>query len=140
MRETTRAELSEKSKYWIDRHRYYELKHFCLQYPLWKKIYMSLGGIAAQRAPDPTGVKATGTISDPTAKSAEELAYLFDRMRLVESAAMEADDFLWPHILKGVTEGRSYDVLNVNDPVPCCKDIYYDRYRKFFWLLDRKRQ
>ena len=28
-----RPELSEKNLYWIDRHRYYELKHFCLQYP-----------------------------------------------------------------------------------------------------------
>lgn len=28
-----RPELSNKSPYWIERHRYYELKHFCLQYP-----------------------------------------------------------------------------------------------------------
>lgn len=34
-----RAELSHKSKYHIDKHRYYELKHFCLQYPNWKKSY-----------------------------------------------------------------------------------------------------
>lgn len=27
-------ELSEKNPYWIERHRYYELKHFCLQYPI----------------------------------------------------------------------------------------------------------
>ena len=26
-----RPELSEKNPYWIERHRYYELKHFCLQ-------------------------------------------------------------------------------------------------------------
>ena len=34
---TIRPELSEKNPYWIERHRYYELKHFCLQYPIWKK-------------------------------------------------------------------------------------------------------
>ena len=34
-----RAEISEKNKYWIDKHRHYELKHFCLQYPSWKKAY-----------------------------------------------------------------------------------------------------
>lgn len=27
-----RPVLSEKNKYYIDKHRYYELKHFCLQY------------------------------------------------------------------------------------------------------------
>lgn len=32
-----RPELSNKSPYWIERHRYYELKHFCLQYPIWKR-------------------------------------------------------------------------------------------------------
>ena len=34
-----RPEISEKSKYYIDKHRYYELKHFCLQYKEWKKGY-----------------------------------------------------------------------------------------------------
>ena len=37
-----RPELSEKNKYWISKHRYYELKHFCLQYPLWRKAYAAL--------------------------------------------------------------------------------------------------
>ena len=34
-----RAIISENNKYWIDKHRHYELKHFCLQYPMWKKAY-----------------------------------------------------------------------------------------------------
>ena len=37
-----RPELSEKNPYWIGKHRYYELKHFCLQYPIWKKAYNAL--------------------------------------------------------------------------------------------------
>lgn len=32
-----RAEVSESNPYWIEKHRYYELKHFCLQYPTWKR-------------------------------------------------------------------------------------------------------
>ena len=32
-----RAEVSENNPYWIEKHRYYELKHFCLQYPTWKR-------------------------------------------------------------------------------------------------------
>lgn len=46
MATTIRAELSEKNPYWIEKHRYYELKHFCLQYPIWKKIYRSLDGLS----------------------------------------------------------------------------------------------
>lgn len=43
---TIRPELSEKNPYWIERHRYYELKHFCLQYPIWKKAYAALDGLS----------------------------------------------------------------------------------------------
>ena len=32
-----RAQLSVKNPCHIPKHRYYELKHFCLQYPDWKK-------------------------------------------------------------------------------------------------------
>lgn len=39
MATTIRPELSEKNPYWIEKHRYYELKHFCLQYPIWQKQY-----------------------------------------------------------------------------------------------------
>ena len=37
-----KSELSQNNKYWIPRHRYFELKHFCLQYPEWKKKYIEL--------------------------------------------------------------------------------------------------
>ena len=32
-----KPELSKRNPYKLDKHRYYELKHFCLQYPDWKK-------------------------------------------------------------------------------------------------------
>lgn len=42
---TIRPEISKKNRYWIDKHRYYELKYFCLQYPTWKKAHSSLDSI-----------------------------------------------------------------------------------------------
>lgn len=48
MATTIRPELSEKNPYWIEKHRYYELKHFCLQYPIWRKAYSSLSGISGK--------------------------------------------------------------------------------------------
>lgn len=32
-----KAEISHKSPYWIPKHRYYELRSFCMQYPDWQK-------------------------------------------------------------------------------------------------------
>lgn len=48
MATTIRPELSEKNPYWIEKHRYYELKHFCLQYPIWRKAYASLNGFSSK--------------------------------------------------------------------------------------------
>jgi len=45
-----RPEVSDKSEYWVERHRYYELKHFCLQYPIWKKAYEALDGYSTRSA------------------------------------------------------------------------------------------
>ena len=46
MSTTIRADISQNSKYWIEKHRYYELKHFCLQYPIWHSAYISLNGLS----------------------------------------------------------------------------------------------
>lgn len=46
MSKLSKPELSQKNPYWIEKHRYYELKHFCLQYPIWKKAYNSLDGVS----------------------------------------------------------------------------------------------
>lgn len=99
-----RAEISRKNKYWINKHRYYELKHFCLQYPIWKQK--------------------------------RDLVYA----SMIERTAIEADPYLHNYIIKGVTEGRSYIYLRTVLGIPCGKDMYYDRYRKFFWLLSESRE
>ena len=49
MATTIRPELSEKNPYWIEKHRYYELKHFCLQYPIWRKAYASLNSFSSNQ-------------------------------------------------------------------------------------------
>ena len=100
---TIRAQISEKNKYYIDKHRHYELKHFCLQYPNWKKTHYS------------------------------------KRIEMIEQVAKDTDKYLWQYILKAVTEGRSYTYLRTRLGIPCGKDMYYDRYRRFFWLLSEIR-
>lgn len=135
---TIRPEVSAKNKYWIGKHRYYELKHFCLQYPVWIKARASLDGLSK----NPVGLDAVARVkgvSDPTAKCAEAREYFVDRIRMVEKAAKDTDAELSAYLLKGVTESRSYDTLKALDGLPCCKDTYYRLYRKFFWLLSKAR-
>ena len=133
-----RPEISEKNKYYIDRHRYYELKHFCLQYKEWKKNY-ELCNDSIIFASSLEKTPASNMPSDLTAKYAMKKAYYGDRIKLIEHAAMEADSYLYKYILKAVTEGLSYTYLKTSMEIPCGKDMYYDRYRRFFWLLSELR-
>lgn len=136
-----RPELSEKNKYWIERHRYYELKHFCMQYPIWKKVSKALEFGGMKNMPlYAEALSKTNALSDPTAECGIAKAFYSKRMDMLEKIALQADSELAEYILKGVTEGVSYDNLKASLEIPCCKDVYYDRYRRFFWLLSKERQ
>ena len=133
-----RPEISEKNKYYIDKHRYYELKHFCLQYNEWKKAYASCNE-SIIFASSLEQHLSSNVPSDITAKYAMKKVYYGERIKLIEKAAKEADDFLYPYILRAVTEGLSYTYLKSRLDIPCGRDMYYDRYRRFFWLLSELR-
>ena len=133
-----RPELSKQNKYWIDKHRYYELKHFCLQYPVWKRACAMLDGFS-KRPSDPAIFSSTNIHSDPTFKCADERLKYHERISLIERAAADTDPTLASYILKAVTEGLSYTYVKARLEIPCGKDTYYDLYRRFFWLLSNSR-
>lgn len=135
-----RPEVSENNKYWISRHRYYELKHFCLQYPLWKKAYVALDDLAIRSSELLEKLSSTNIPVDPTAKWAIAKVHYAERISMIERVASQTDKDLCPYILRAVTEELSYTYLKTKLEMPCGKDMYYDRYRKFFWLLSKERE
>lgn len=137
MSTTLRPELSENNPYYISRHRYYELKHFCMQYYEWKRQLAELDGMAKSAA-NGTRVQ-TSDVPDPTEKNAMDRLYFSERIEMLESAARETDDVIGQYILLGVTKGISYDVIRMKADIPCCKDTYYNLYRRFLCILDKKR-
>lgn len=134
-----RPEISVKNKYYIDKHRHYELKHFCLQYPIWKKAYKEAEKSCVSAAALELERSTSSTPSDITMKYAMKKMYYADRIELIEKTAKEADEYLYTYILKAVTEELSFTYLKSKMNIPCGKDMYYDRYRKFFWLLSQSR-
>lgn len=133
-----RPDISEKNKYYIDKHRYYELKHFCLQYNEWKKAYAyCCEAVIFTSKFEKTPI--IGIHSDLTAKYAMKKMQYWERIRMIEKAAEEADEFLHTYILMAVTEGLSYTHLKTKHDIPCGRDMYYDRYRRFFWILSKMR-
>lgn len=131
-----RPDISRKNKYWIDKHRHYELKHFCLQYPEWKREYYSSPNIPLSNTNE---VHKSDIPGDPTVREVMRKERYLERIELIERVAKEADGELHDYILKAVTEGLSYTYLKSRLDIPCGKDLYYDRYRRFFWLLDGSR-
>lgn len=132
-----RTELSNKNKNHINKYRYLELKNYCLQYPDWVHDYYAADQVLQTR--EFTGASKSSYISDPTANYAIVKEQYSKHIKNVEKAAWETDEFLFSYILKGVTEGLSYDVMNAKDNIPCSRDTYYDRYRRFFFILDKIR-
>lgn len=133
-----KPELSARSKYWISKHRYYELKHYCLQYPHWKALYSKAQNVLRAHSMAKIDGKQLYSESD-VEKWAVIMADLSRAMKLVERTCTDADSVIGEHLLVGVTEGKSYAKLLALRDIPCGQDMYYDRYRKFFYLLSQRR-
>ena len=130
-----RPELSRRNKYYISKHRYYELKHFCLQYDEMKNQRKELEGYLKSKSIIKLDEK--NPENSPVENLVESHLYLDQRIKLIEHVALLTDSVIGSYIFKAVTKGYSFNYLKMRMNLPCEKDMYYDRYRKFFWLLSR---
>ena len=132
-----RPKLSPKNPYWIERHRYYELKHFCLQYKTWKAYILEIDGMKSKNFPDGTFGQ---NISNPTLRAVELREEYAAKILMVEHAAHEASPELWNYILKAVTEELTYENLRMVHGLPCGREMWYELYRRFFYILNCSRK
>lgn len=131
------GEMSIKNKYWINKERYYELKHFCLQYDLWKEERTNLPLFSSIHY----GVKPSkNDIFNPTERDAFWLKYYSDRIQMIEESAARADKEMSKYLVMAVTKNWSYDILKARTNIPYCRNTYYAAYRKFFWILNKIRE
>ena len=128
--------ISEK-KYNISKHRFRELYYFCLQYQEWLDELK-------YKTDDVSSVGITNMpTSHNTNSNVERLALrrvqLEEKCKILEQTAIETDETLYQYIIKAVTnEGVSYNYLKMVMNIPCCKNVWYDRRRKFYYLLSEK--
>lgn len=130
-----KPELSEKNQYYIPKYRFLELRNYCLQYPEWKKELRNRDGYKTD-----LNFSVRETINNSSVENAvikRDKAY--DKVMCVVEAARLTDEELVDYIIKGVTLGVSYDYLKLRCGIPCSRDTYYRRYRKFFFILDKIR-
>lgn len=132
-----KAELSKKNPYWISKDKYYEMLYFSRQYNTMrqekKDILRTYPSIKMNEN------VVSSDISDPVVKSAMRLEELDAKMKLIEDTAKEAGTDIYKWLLIGVTTDYSYNYLAKKLNMPAGKDMYYSRYRKYFYLLSKKR-
>ena len=126
-----------KDKYKISRHKFAEVYHFCMQYNEWKDELKYKTDTV--KSVEITDMPMSQSVGDATSDLACRRAELRWKCELVEQTAVEADEQIYQYILKAVTnEGISFNYLKMVMSIPCGKDMYYNRRRKFYWLLSRK--
>lgn len=120
-------------KYDISPNRYRELKYFCRQYREKQSRLRSLTEIAS---PAFDGIGSSGgALSDRTAATALKRVELERDIALIEQTAIEADAEIYQYIISNVADGVPWEYLGV----PSGRTAFYERRKKFFWLLDKKK-
>lgn len=130
-----KPEVSKKNPYWIPKHRYYELVHFCLQYPTWVKAYNALDGLS--KRPEDLALFKTNEHGNPTERCAESRAYFAERIDIVKNAALLAGGL---GILDAVTQGIPYEAMSDEYRYCNSREKFYKVRRKFFYILDQTRK
>lgn len=128
--------LNEK-KYNISKHRFAELYNFCLQYNEWKdELKYKTDSVASPVITDMPSSHSNQSNVEALALRRKQLE---EKCKLVEQTAIETDPDLYQYILKAVTtEYVTYNYLETIMNIPCSRNTYYDRRRKFYYLLSQK--
>lgn len=126
-----------QDKYKISKHRFLELHHFCMQYQEWKDelkyLTDTVKGIDYSEE-----IKGAGT-GNATEQLAIRRSELKKKCELVEQTAIEADPEIYQYILEGVTtDYASYKYLSCVMKIPCSRNTYYERRKKFYRILSKK--
>lgn len=125
-------------KYKISKHRFAELYHFCLQYPEWK-LELKYRTDTVESAGYMGGADRQSD-ENPTESLAIRRMILEEKCKLIEDTVREAEEGIYTWLLKAVTnEDITFVYLKQMMEIPCGKDLYYDRRRRFYYLLSQKK-
>lgn len=95
--------------YEIDRDRFKELKHFCRQYPKWKR--------------------------ELELHPLEERLDIENALLLIERTAASIGGGCGSYVMEYVTSDVSYGRLKA----PCDNETFQHYVKKFYWLLDKRK-
>lgn len=124
-------------RYSLTRFEYGYAKWYSLRYNDWLNEYNSLKD-SVSSAGFSEAVQG-GKQSNPTQNLATKRAELRNKMLKIEHAAWDAGGELAKYILIAVTnEDVTFEVLKQKYNIPCERTLYYEKRRKYYWLLSQE--
>lgn len=133
-----RAKISKKNKYWISKHRYYEIAHHCMQYKEWKDEYDVLDKQGVKGL-DFDGMPHGTDVGNPTEAIGLRKVILKNKIDTLEETLRECEPDMYKYLLVAVTnEGISYNYLRMVMGFKANEKAYYRERRKFYWLMSQK--
>lgn len=132
--------MSYEGKYKLSRSEFMNAKWHALRFNEWldeyNKLSDSVSAISYERADMP---KSLNKISCPTEELAAKRAELRQKMDVVINCAKESGGDLFEYILAAVTnEDVTYNTLKALKDIPCAPNTFYERRRKFYYLLAKE--
>lgn len=125
-------------KYVLTKEEFLSAKYYALRYNQWLKEYNmlkdSVGAVVSDGMPH-----AINNIANPTERLAVRRAELRTRMQIVEEAAMESDPEIGKYIMiMATTPEMTFDRMKAMYNMPCERSMFYERRRKFYYILSRR--
>lgn len=125
----------------LEKHRYLELKRFCLQYPRWL--------VEARDALELSAVKMDGMphgtdVGDPTERAVEKREVAMSHIDMVDRCAKSVGDGVWFNaLIHNVCLDETYEEIKLKHPefLPTSKRVAFTIAKaRFFTLLDEARK
>ena len=124
-------------RYNLTRFEYGYAKWYSLKYNEWLEEYNSLKDSLKGSGYGESVQGGKG--SNPTERLGARRAELRNKMLKVEHAAWEAGEDIAKYILIAVTnEDVTFEVLKQKYGIPCERTLYYERRRKYYYLLSKE--
>lgn len=128
--------LSEKNEFYLPKEEFLTVLHFALQYPNWVQELRTEPDTSKAITYDEERVQTSGGY-DACSETAMRRYMLEKKKKLVEDTAREVAPEIYDYLILGVAYGWTFWQLQAKG-MPCEKDTYYNRRRKFYHLLAKK--
>lgn len=128
--------LSEKNEFYLPKEEFLTVLHFALQYPNWVQELRTEPDTSKAITYDEERVQTSGGY-DACSETAMCRYMLEKKKKLVEDTAREVAPEIYDYLILGVAYGWTFWQLQAKG-MPCEKDTYYNRRRKFYHLLAKK--